>query len=124
MLPFSFYIELTNLFYAIAVSDKDFSIDEKKSIVKLIKTFWTKNSQENTEQLMYEHFKKLIKHNKTATDTFNSFKLYYNKNEALFTTEIKTLILHNLHAISISKAGKNKAELITFYKTKLLFNLT
>ncbi|MFY7709434.1 hypothetical protein ACOSQB_02300 [Tenacibaculum sp. MEBiC07804] len=114
----SFYISITNLFYAFSMIDKKMSLEEKKEIVWSVKEEWATNEFGfNSEELIYETMRELIKENLSAEKAYENFKAYFIANKELFTRQINLDILDACHKIcNATGGGKNKSELILLTK--------
>ncbi|CAA0224088.1 hypothetical protein [Tenacibaculum maritimum] len=119
----SFYIAITYLFYAMSMADKTMAAHEKRSIVKSIRKDWatTKNGF-NSEELMYNTMRTLIKKELTAETAFKEFKRFVEIHNDFFNEEIKYHLLEASYKICNAHAGKNKSEVIILTKLDLLFN--
>ena len=117
----NFYLSITHLFYALAMADKNMVIEEKKIIVNSIKKDWVVHEEFDSEELMYETMRNLIKETTSAEDAFSTFSIYYTANKEHFSKDIKHHLLEAAHKIAHAQAGKNKSELIFLAKLHLLF---
>lgn len=117
-----FYIAISNLFYAVSMIDKNMSIDEKKEIIWAVKEEWATNEYGfNSEELIYETLRAIIKEKLPAEQAFHNFKNFYNTNHLIFTTELQNSLLETCLKISNAYRGKNKSELILLAQLQMLF---
>ncbi len=121
-----FYQKVGELFYAIAAADKVVKKEEYDRLCELVLSHW-KNSEISRDifgtnaayqiEIIFQWFD----HEQAdAKECYEGFKDYFESHPKLFTKERKQLILETAHAIANSFAGKNKAELMTLAKLKLL----
>ena len=90
---------------------------EKKEIVLSVKEEWATNEFGfNSEELIYETMRDLIKENLSADKAYENFKAYFIANKELFTKQINLDLLDTCHKICNAANGKNKSELILLTK--------
>lgn len=112
-----FYIAITHLFYAFSMIDKRMTVQEKKEIVGSVKEEWATNEFGfDSEELIYETMRDLIKENLSADKAYENFKAYFIVNKELFTRQINLDLLDACHKICNAANGKNKSELILLTK--------
>ena len=127
--PIEFYQNLGKLFYAIAASDKVVRTEEYAKLKDIVKKDWMSSNliedsfKKNAEASIINTFNWLENDKEYDAETcYNSFITYKKQNEALFTTEIKKLIIKTASAIVYAFLGSNKQELILLTKLKLELN--
>jgi phosphomevalonate kinase len=123
-----FYRNLGKLFYAIAAADNKVRKEEFDALKQIIKSKWltvdfieVSFGTDNISQIeiVFDWLFKDGEYNaKTCFEDFIAFK---NKNEALFTDNVKQLIMKTATAIASSFSGKNKSELIMLAKLNMSF---
>ena len=123
-----FYRNLGKLFYAIAAADNKVKKEEFDALKQIIKSKWltvefieVSFGTDNISQIeiVFDWLFKDGEYNaKTCFEDFIAFK---NKNEVLFTDNVKQLIMKTATAIASSFSGKNKSELIMLAKLSLAF---
>ncbi len=121
-----FYIAIAHLFYSFSMIDKKMTVQEKKEIVWAIKEEWATNEYGfDSEELIYETMRTLIKDKMSAENAFENFKAFFLANETFFSKEVNYELLEACHKISDAENGKNKSELILLAKLHKLFkNIT
>ncbi|WP_299839455.1 hypothetical protein [uncultured Tenacibaculum sp.] len=98
------------------------SILEKKEIVWAVREEWASNENGfDSEEIIYETMRKLIKDKLTSEKAFENFKLYYISNKEVFTKKIIHELIEDCHQICNADNGKNKSELILLAKLHKLF---
>lgn len=113
-----FYQNLGKLFYAIAAVDGSVRAEELDRLNKIVEREWQSINLIANVKLKDEHsivntFKWLHDDNEyNAEVCYNSFIAFKNSNEALFTSEINSLILKTARTIAAAFSKVNKAELI------------
>lgn len=118
----AFYVHLAELFYAMGMADKRFSVEEKRSILSIIRKNWMPgNTDLDVEKIMYTQLKTLVDSEVNSEAAFEQFKYYYDANTATFTLEIRKQILENIYLIASSFSKRNKSELVFFSRVVNLF---
>lgn len=127
--PIEFYQNLGKLFYAIAAVDKVVRIEEYDKLKKIVKKDWLSSNfikdtfKKNAELSIINTFNWLENDKEyDAEACYNSFLTYKKQNEALFTSEVNSLIIKTASAIVYAFAAANKKELILLTKLKLELN--
>ncbi|WP_442266512.1 hypothetical protein ACSIGC_02025 [Tenacibaculum sp. ZS6-P6] len=119
-----FYIAISNLFYSFSMIDNTMSVKEKKEIIWAVKEEWATNEYGfDSEELIYETIRNLIKNKVLAEKAFDHFKTYFIANEKLFYKEINHELLEDCHKICNADHGKNKSELILLTKLHKLVQI-
>ncbi len=116
----AFYQNLGKLFYAIAVADGNVDEIEENALKKMVMEHWIPVDDSYPVLDVFNWLNTDQEYN--AEDCFNSFVLFKNENEHLFTQETKRLILRTANAIASSFSRKNKSELILLAKLSIEFN--
>lgn len=112
-----FYIAITKLFYAFSMVDRSMSIEEKKEIVWSVKDDWATNEYGfNSEELIYETMRHLIKEKFSADKAYEDFKDFFNNNLNLFNNQTNELLKEACNKICYALNGRNKSELILLTK--------
>ncbi|SNR15790.1 hypothetical protein [Tenacibaculum jejuense] len=112
-----FYRAISNLFYSFSMIDKTMSVQEKKEIVWAVKQEWATNEYGfDSEELIYETMRSLIKEKQNADQAFEKFKVFFIANKELFSKDVKQELLEACHKICNADHGKNKSELILLTK--------
>lgn len=117
-----FYKALANIFYAVSMSDGRITREEKLKIIEYVKKYWTepvKNTESNV--LIYQTLRTLIKNNVKPQSAFLAFKAFYLNNKEMFYPELLAHILKACNAITSSFGKQNKSELIILTSLSLLF---
>lgn len=123
LLTNDFFVAITNLFYAFSMIDKKMVIEEKKEIIWAVKEDWATNEYGfNSEELIYETMRELIKEKIPAEKAFDFFKQYMQSKKELFTDEVNVSLIETCHKIANAQNGVNKSELILLSKLQLLIN--
>lgn len=113
-----FFQSLGKLFYAISASDGNVNENEIKIVQELMNTEW--EGVQHSEHIE-RTFKNLVKEKASSSECFNQFVAFKNKNEVVFTPEVKSAIAEVAGAIAASFSNKNKSELILLAKLALEF---
>ena len=120
--PKEFYTQLANLFYAIAMADGKFVIEEKKKIKTIVEKHWnTILTNESSSNLIYSRLKELINNGDNLDVIYSIFKDFYFANPNYFSNQTKNKILHSLDEVAMGFSNKNKSELIFLSRIQLLF---
>ena len=127
--PIEFYQNLGKLFYAIAASDKVVRPEEYAKLKAVVKKDWMSSNliedsfKKNAEASIINTFNWLENDKEYDAETcYNSFVTFKKQNEALFTSEVKKLIIKTASAIVYAFSASNKQELILLTKLKLELN--
>ncbi len=122
LLSKDFFYSISYLFYAVSYADKAMVTEEKREIVKYIRKDWAvSNTRFDSEELMYETMRTLIRETVTSEVALKKFQDYYIANQSLFSKDLKNKLLKACHSICNVSAGKNKSELIILAKIHKLF---
>lgn len=117
-----FYEVVAQLFYAVAMADKQMTREEKLKIIDFTKRHWTTTIEDsNTQEFIYANLRKFTKDKMTSKCAYNNFKAYYLENNVVFDDSIKSQLLEACNAIADSFGKKNKSELILLGNLSLLF---
>ena len=112
-----FYKAISNLFYAFSMIDRTMSVQEKKEIIWSVKQEWATNEYGfDSEELIYETMRNLIKEKLDADLAFEKFKVFFMANEELFSKDVNHELLETCHKICNADHRKNKSELILLTK--------
>lgn len=119
----TFYKNIALLFYAVANADKKIVIEEKRSIIQVIKNSSVElGNLSDNEETIYEVLRNLIKDNVTSDEAFEQFSHYATTNKHIFAKETSDALIHAAHKIASSKSDKNKSELIFLAKLNILLS--
>lgn len=122
-----FYENLGKLFYSVAMIDGAVHIKELDKLKELVLEDWlpvdTIEDAYKTDAAyqITSVFDWLLEYEKSSDYCFKTFIAFYKEHTALFTNEIKSLIMQTANAIATSYAQKNKSELVILAKLRLLF---
>ncbi|MDD7885042.1 hypothetical protein [Flavivirga sp. 57AJ16] len=117
-----FYIALAYLFYTIAAIDRSMTREEKLQIIAFVKKHWTVSINDaNSQELIYQTLRELIKNKEKPESAFLVFKNFYLDHKKMFSQDFLTRILTACHAIASSFGKQNKSELIVLSNLALLF---
>ena len=121
--PKLFYVSLAHLFYAVAMADRKFAVEEKKAIIDYVSQYWEFETDVIfSKEIIYETLKELIKNKATSQFSFITFRKFYVENQKKFKPELKKRIFDTVNGIADASAGKNKSELIILNQIyKLIF---
>ncbi|WAC02790.1 hypothetical protein N7U66_03790 [Lacinutrix neustonica] len=119
--PRAFYQNLGKLFYAIALADGEVHEVEISTLEHVIEKEWATGSEAFPILDVFNWLHEDQEYN--AEDCFKSFMAFKNNNEALFTNQIKHLILSTANKVASSFARKNKSELILLARLDLAFKI-
>lgn len=118
-----FYQNLGKLFYAVAASDKQVSLEEFDRLKQLVKSQWlhvdpiTDNFGTDAAyqiEIVFDWLESVG--DIDVQSCFDDFVAYKNDQKHLFTPSIKKLIKQTARAIAAAFSGINKAELIILAK--------
>ncbi len=108
-----FYESLAHLFYAIATVDNQVKPEEKERIRDLVEAHWSFNiDHKNSKTILYSTLKKLFNNKIDPEDAFLIFTHFFNEKHALFSDELKKIILDHTTNIALSFSEINKSESI------------
>ena len=106
------------IFYAIAKADGNLSYEEYCRFIDYTEKKWSHLSKDEYKY-MKETFNELQACNANPNTCYTNFVEYLRSNPALFTKDLKSLILKTANKIAHSFAGINKSELILLAKLSL-----
>lgn len=124
-----FYQNLGKLFYAIAASDKNVRTEEFLTLKKIVKKYWLDidSIEDNYSsdaafqiEIVFDWLN--TQENLSSKLCFDDFVDYKNRQNHLFTDEVKNLILKTASAIATAFSGVNKSELIMLAKLEMELN--
>ena len=124
-----FYQNLGKLFYAIAASDKNVRTEEFLTLKKIVKKYWLDidSIEDNYSsdaafqiEIVFDWLN--TQENLSSKLCFDDFVDYKNRQNHLFTDEVKNLILKTASAIATAFSGVNKSELIMLAKLEMDLN--
>lgn len=121
---FDLYQHLGKLFYAIAKTDDCIRDEELKKLEEVLDNEWMILDGFNaiSKAIITNTFKWLDKDNEyDANVCFANFVKYKRAHEALFSNDLKSLILKTAGKIASSFSGQNKSELIMLAKLSIEF---
>lgn len=127
-LNITFYQNIAKIFYAIAKADNIVTIEEVKTLKKVVKENWLQVDETfdifgtDTVYQIEIVFDWLYSKNATSNDCYEDFIEYYQNHSYFFTPEIKGLILETSGKIASSFSQKNKSELVLLGKLSVEFN--
>ncbi|MRI00724.1 hypothetical protein GH721_09320 [Kriegella sp. EG-1] len=123
-----FYQKVGALFFAIAMADGKVHKMEREKLKGLIREKWMLLDDVEDEfgtdaafqiEIVFDWY---IENERKSSECFKNFETFYKKHSAIFSIQVKSLILETANAIAYSFSGKNKSELQLLGKLQLLFN--
>jgi hypothetical protein len=116
-----FFKNLSCLFYSISASDKNIAGKEKRKIIDLVERYWTSNKDDfDSKAYIYSELKRLIESRFNSEVAFDNFKSYFQKNQSMFSFELRKKIMDSAYEIANAFAKRNKSELLLLSKLHLL----
>lgn len=122
-----FYQKVGSLFFAIAMADGSVHTKEIDKLKTIIREKWLPlddiEDEYGTDSAFQIEivFDWLLENEKTSVEGYTAFTDFYKEHKAVFSNEVKAIILETANAIASSFSGKNKSELILLAKLQLLF---
>ncbi len=123
------YEQLGNLFFAIAMADKEVRPREVERLKELVSREWVPLESSTDEfgtdaaHYIYISFDYLSETFTTAQEAFEMFAGYYTIHKQVFSDKLKNKILYTAREIAEAFRGINKAELLYLEQLNVLFGV-